>query len=302
MSIFKRTIKTKQGKSQYWYIDYTVNSKRKWESVGKVGEATKADAKKLLALRRTEILQGKFKAPDKRAVPSFAEFAKEYIEYAKGNKKSWDRDARSLRCLIPCFGSYTLEEISPILIERYKLDRKRSVSARTVNIELSLLRSMFNLGIKWDKCQANPLSKVNFYKEEPFKTRVLEEEEEHKLLEASSDHLKPILITALNTGMRYSEIINLCWKDVYLDEGYVNIAQSKSGKSRQIPINSRLEEALKRLKLGSSVSTSVSSECIGRRKNKQLHGTYVLSRKGLKIPRVQTCAGSSPAPGTIPEK
>ncbi len=298
MSVFKRTIKTKQGKSQYWYIDFTVNAKRKWESVGRVGEATKADARKLLALRRTEILQGKFNAPDKRVVPTFAEFAKEYIEYAKGNKKSWDRDARSLRCLIPHFGSYTLEEISPILIERYKLDRKRSVSARTVNIELSLLRSMFNLGVKWDKCQANPVSKVNFYKEEPFKIRVLTEEEEHRLLESCSDHIKPIVITALNTGMRYGEILSLCWDDVSLEEGYINVAQSKSGKSRQIPINNRLEEALKRLKLGSTVSTSVSSESTGTRKSKQLQGTYVLSSKGLKIPRVKACAGSSPAPGT----
>ena len=298
MSVFKRTIKTKQGKSQYWYIDYSLNGKRKWESVGKVGEVTKSDARKLLALRRTEVLQGKFKAPDKKVVPTFAEFAKEYIEYAKGNKNSWDRDVRSLRCLIPYFGSYTLEEISPILIERYKLERKKSVSARTVNIELSLLRRMFNLGIAWDKCQANPVSKVKFYKEEPCKTRVLTEDEEHRLLEASSDHLKPILITALNTGMRYSEIINLCWKDVNLEAGYIHVAKSKSGKSREIPINNRLKEALKRLKSGSTVSTSVSSVSTGARKSKQLQGSYIGRRKGLKIPRVNARAGSSPAPGT----
>ena len=298
MSVFKRTIKTKQGKSQYWYIDYSLNGKRKWESVGKVGEVTKSDARKLLALRRTEVLQGKFKAPDKKVVPTFAEFAKEYIEYAKGNKKSWDRDVRSLRCLIPHFGSYTLEEISPILIERYKLDRKRSVSARTVNIELSLLRSMFNLGVKWDKCQANPVSKVNFYKEEPFKTIVLKEVEEHKLLEASSDHLKPILITALNTGMRYSEIINLCWKDVNLEGGYIHVTKSKSGKSRQIPINNRLEEALKRLKTGSTVGNSVSSRYLTELKSERLPGGGIGRRKGLKIPRVNARAGSSPAPGT----
>ncbi len=269
MSVFKRAIKTKQGKSLYWYIDYTVNGKRKWESVGRVGEATKADARKLLALRRTEVLQGKFKAPDKRVVPTFAEFAKEYIEYAKGNKKSWDRDACSLRCLVPFFGSYTLDDISPILIEKYKLERKKSVSGRTVNIELSLLRRMFNLGIAWDKCESNPVTKVKFYKEEPSKTRVLSEEEEHRLLEACSDHLKPILVTALNTGMRYGEILSLCWKDVYLEEGYINVAHSKSGKSRQIPINSRLEEALKRLKLGSTVSTSVSSEYLSTQNSKE---------------------------------
>jgi len=110
---------------------------------------------------------------------------------------------------------------------------------------------------------------VKFYKEELSKTRVLSEEEEHRLLESCSDHLKPILITALKTGMRYGEVLSLCWKDINLGEGYINVAQSKSGKSRQIPINSRLEKALKRLKLGSSVSNSVSSEYLSTQNSKE---------------------------------
>ena len=300
MSVFKRTIKTKQGKSQYWYIDYTLNGKRKWESVGRVGEATKADARKLLALRRTEILQGKFKTPDKRVVPTFAEFAKEYLEYAKGNKKSWDRDACSLRSLVPFFGSHTLNDISPILIDKYKRYRKEGVSGRTVNIELSLIRRMFNLGVAWGKCQSNPVSKVKFYKEELNKTIVISEEEENRLLEASPDHLNPILVTALNTGMRYAEILNLCWKDVSLEEGYINVAQTKSGKSRQIPINNRLKEALKRLNLRNSVSNSVSSEYISRRKSKQLQGSYMQSPSGLKSRWIHVRGGSSPPPPMLP--
>ena len=301
MSVFKRTIKTKQGKSHYWYIDYTVNDKRKWESVGRVGEVSKADAKKLLALRRTEILQGKFKVPDNRVAPTFSEFSKEYLEYAKANKKSWDRDACSLRSLVPVFGSYTLSDISPILIEKYKLARKKSVSARTVNIDLSLLKRMFNLGIDWDKCQTNPVSKVKFYKEEPSKTRVLSEEEEHRLMESCADHIKPIILTALNTGMRYGEIINLCWKDVYLEAGYINVAKSKSGKSRQIPINDRLKEAIKGLKLGISVSNSVSSEGGSSRKSKQIRSTYALSPTGLKSRWIHVRGGSSP-PLPIPKE
>jgi len=57
--------------------------------MGRVGEVTKAHSRKLLALRKTEIFQGKFKTPDKRIVHTFAQFAQEYLEYAKGNKKSW---------------------------------------------------------------------------------------------------------------------------------------------------------------------------------------------------------------------
>jgi integrase len=240
MGVFKRTVIRNESKREYWYIDYTVNGKRKWESVGRVGVVTKADARKLLALRRTEVLHGKFNLPVKMVTQTFSEYAKDYLEYAKENKRSWDRDACSLRSLVPVFGTYTLADISPILIEKYKLARKKSVSARTVNMELSLLRRMFNLGIAWDKCLSNPVSKVKFYKEEIKGVRVLTKEEEERLLESCSDHLKPVLITALNTGMRYGEIITLNWKDVNLEVGYINVAMSKTDKTRQIPINDKL--------------------------------------------------------------
>jgi hypothetical protein len=72
MGIFKRTIKGKDGnKTDHWYIDYAVDGKRKWEAVGKVGEVSKEDAKKLLSLRKTEILQGKFNAPKPKVIPTF---------------------------------------------------------------------------------------------------------------------------------------------------------------------------------------------------------------------------------------
>jgi len=158
-------------------------------------------------------------------------------------------------------------------------------------MELSLLRRMFNLGIAWDRCQDNPISKVKFYKEEPFKTRLLTEEEEHNLLEASSEHLKFILVTALNTGMRYSEILSLCWNDVNLKAGYINVAKSKSGKSRQIPINCGLEGALKRLKSASTVSNSVSGKPTCTRKSKQLQGGYILSPNELKSLCTQVPSG-----------
>ncbi len=295
MGVFKRTVIWKEKKSEYWYIDYTVNGKRKWESVGRVGEVSKADARKLLAIRKTEVLHGKFNLPVNMIAPTFSEFAKDYLEYAKENKRSWDRDACSLRCLVPFFGSYSLTEISPILIEKYKLERKKSVSARTVNMELSLLRRMFNLGIAWDKCLSNPISKVKFYKEELKAVRVLTKEEEHVLLESCSDHLKPVLITALNTGMRYGEIITLNWKDVNLEVGYINVAMSKSDKTRQIPINDRLKEALKILKLRSSVSNSVSTKYSAQQKSKQLQDTYLSRRDGLKSRWARAHEGSTPS-------
>ena len=50
---------------------------------------------------------------------------------------------------------------------------------------------------------------------------------------------------ALLTGMRYSEILNLTWDDITPDFSLLVVLNSKSGKSREIPINKRLKRALK---------------------------------------------------------
>ena len=266
MGVFKRTTKRNDKKREYWYIDYVLNGKRKWESVGKVGLVTKSDAKKLLELRKSEILQGKFKTKKQNVIPTFSEFAKEYLEYAKQNKKSWDRDMYSLRKLEPFFGNYKLTEISPIQIERYKLDRLKLVSTRTVNIELVLLKRMFYLAISWDKCEINPMHKVNFLKQSGPRERILSYDEEEKLLESSTDHLKPILITALQTGMRYGEILSLTWEDVDLEREYIHIKESKSGKGRNIPINETLKKVLQELNSEHFVSNSVGTEVLEAKK------------------------------------
>jgi len=258
MGVFKRTRKLNGKKSEYWYIDYVFNGKRKWESVGRIGVVTKSDAKSLLKLRQSEILQGKLQTKNTKLVPTFSDFAKEYLKYAKNNKKSWDRDECALRVLIPFFGKHTLNEISPFLIEKYKIERKKTISDRTINIELSLLRRMFNLAISWDKSDSNPINKVQFYKEELSKERILSEKEESSLLSSSPEHIKPILLTALNTGMRYGEIINLKWKDIDFESGYIHVAKSKTGKDRKIPINDILYNTLKKQKSGIFVSQSVS--------------------------------------------
>ncbi|HEX3034668.1 MAG TPA: tyrosine-type recombinase/integrase [Thermodesulfobacteriota bacterium] len=274
MGMFRRIIKRKDGKkSEYWYIDYFYEGKRKWESVGEVGVVSKADAKKLLALRKTEILQGKFNAPKPKIIPTLSEFAKEYLELAKANKRSWDRDMYSLRSLEPFFGSYKLTAISPMLVEKYKLERRQVVSNATVNRELALLRRMFNLAISWNRCKSNPLHRVKFFKEPPPKERILTDEEEKRLLNESPKHLRPVLITALNTGMRYREILDVTWDDVDLDSDYIHVKKSKSGKGRTIPINETLRETLVELRSENSVSKSVSTNLTWDKKTKEYMGS-----------------------------
>jgi integrase len=240
----------KRGNS--WYIDFYYGGKRYTESVGPV---TKSIAKEKLVLKKREVIQGEYKSKPKGKVP-FTKFRDQYLAYSKGNKrpKSSLRDECSLKHLEKFFGSKALAEISPFLVERYKLKRKEEgAQPATINRELGCLRNMFNMAIKWGRAQANPVREVKFLKEPKEKGRILTEEEEIRLLntvrtEPKQSHLEPIIITALNTGMRKGEILRLKWSDVDFRARVITVEGAKSGEIRKIPMNRKLTETLEGVK------------------------------------------------------
>jgi integrase len=56
--------------------------------------------------------------------------------------------------------------------------------------------------------------------------------------------LKPILITAFNSGMRKTEILTLTWDNVDLKHGFILLNITKNDERREIPINKTLRETL----------------------------------------------------------
>jgi integrase len=60
-------------------------------------------------------------------------------------------------------------------------------------------------------------------------------------------HLKPIVVMALNTGCRKSEILNLQWDQVDLKHGFILLDHTKNGERKEIPINGTLKESLEAL-------------------------------------------------------
>jgi integrase len=88
-------------------------------------------------------------------------------------------------------------------------------------------------------------------KENNQRMRYLSYEECQTLIDVCESHLKPIVITALNTGMRKGEILNLKWDDVDLKNGFIFVRETKNGDRRDIPINQKLRSALESLYRGS---------------------------------------------------
>ena len=131
-------------------------------------------------------------------------------------------------------------------MEGYKAARlKENVRPSTVNRCLAILRKMFNLAVEWGYLQEQQRPKFKLFPEKDNrKERILAQDEEAKLFQASAPHLRPILTVALHTGMRLGEILGLTWTQVDLKKGLIRVERTKSGLSRIIPINSALYEAL----------------------------------------------------------
>ena len=226
-----------------WYINIYVEGKRIRKLVG----TNKREAEHVVAIIKADAVRGKYNFKKEVENPTFKDFAKVYIEYAKGDKKSWQRDVTSLNNLIPYFGGKRLSEITSLSIENYKTMRREKVKPATVNRELACFKHMFNLAIGWDKAEDNPVKKVKLFKEVNQMMRILSAEEEEKLMKCASLSLKPVLVTALATGMRIGEILELTWDKVDLERGVITVDNTKNGKSRYIPINSRLSDVLRKI-------------------------------------------------------
>ena len=235
----EKNLKLVDGK---WYLDFTFNKKR----IRQFGGYTKEQARNTLAKMRIEKLDEKL-GYKKLTQPDvgFMEFAREFIEiYSKQNKKSWKRDEFSLISLSPFFKGKTIQDIGPEFVERYKTKRKTEVSPATVNRDLAFLKTMFNKAVEWGRLESSPVTNVKKFKEPNSKERILNVSEMARLIDAANNHLKPILIIALNTGMRRGEILSLKWENVNLSKRCIHLEDSKAGKSRDIPMNSLVVEAL----------------------------------------------------------
>ena len=233
MGVFKR-------KRKYWIDYYDPQGNRIQESSH---SSSKRDAEDLLSLRKSEILRGTFKRPVKI---TFGELGIKYMEYAKGNKRSWLRDEPMLNSLAAFLGSdRQVREVSVPDIEGFKLHRRKEVSGATVNRELALLKRMFNLAIDWDLyLGSNPVRKVKFFQEINMGFRTLSGEEERKLLANATPYIQDIIAFDLNTGLRIGEILSLRWENVDMERNLLSIFALKTHKTRTVPINSDARRVL----------------------------------------------------------
>jgi integrase len=259
MSVYKREWKDRQNKNHFcWYFHKTINGVRYRDSIPTARTRAQAEeAERAILAQIHEGTYGKSKGS-----MNFVAFAEEvYLPWAEENKRS-KSDKYYVGVFKRFFGARTFSELSPMLIEKFKSERKKEPTKAgkprkpaSINRELECLSSILSMAMRkpYSHISENPCREVGKLREENGRCRFLSSEEEERLLSvctADRAHLKPIIIIALNTGMRRGEILSLKWSEIDLGRGIIHLTRTKSGRPREIPISSVVRQELLNLQSG----------------------------------------------------
>ncbi|GFO61679.1 integrase [Geomonas silvestris] len=233
-----------------WWIHYTgLDGRQKKESSR---SKRFRDAEALLIHRKNEIQKGNQPEVVQVKNHTFRELAERYREFSQ-----YQRGYRNKKSIIKMaedeFGNLPLKHFTLAFLESYQAKLLASeLSEATVNRRICCIKHMFTKAVDWKMASESTMKevhKVKMFKESLKRDRFLSREEIERLLEACGTdrqqlHLKPIIIFAVNTGCRKSEILRLKWQNVDLEHGFISIHEPKNKEMRMTPINAPLRQLL----------------------------------------------------------
>lgn len=215
---------------------------------------------------------------------SLSELIEDYAEYANNNYSKPKEALFIVNNFYKLIGNKQAEQVSLADIEKYRTKRKnKNVKNSTINREVDNIRRVFSLAKENKKIRINPCEDLTKLKQENPTKRYLTKEEEEKLLDVCNPMMKAIIITALHTGMRSSEIKNLKWSDVFLKEKYLVALNTKNGKARELIITDQMADIFNGLlRLGEYVFTNP----ITKQPYKDFKSTFERAVKNAGIPHI----------------
>ena len=265
MGLFKRT------NSECWQMCFFLEGRRVRMSTGTPNGRL---AQKVYEKTKAQVVTGAFR-PEAvlKTGMKFTELVDEFlVKHCRVEKRSWKRDETIGRILKAHFGRTPIGRIRTYDILGWRAKRSTTVTRMgtlitraSLNRELSFLKTMFSLAVEWGWLNENPAKTVKKLKGEGKRLRILAPEEICRLICFARQSLKPIIMLAVATGMRKSEILNLKLKDIDFTNSFVRVATSKNSEARNVPIDSHLREVFLELRKGRRPSEYVFSRKNGDR-------------------------------------
>lgn len=202
--------------------------------------------------------------------PTFHEFASEWYESRRREVAS--RTADDYRWalthhLLPFFAGHHLSAITIAEVDRYRAHKVREredpriarpLSSRSINSTLGILAQVLEVAVEYGLVAINPArGRRRRLKPPPARRSWLEPEQIKPLLDSTVRGLRggrtmpdvrmqTMFATALCTGLRVGELLQLRWRDVRLAQGRLTVTQSKTdaGQGRDVDLWEELRERL----------------------------------------------------------
>lgn len=230
-----------------------------------------------------------------------------YAAWVTANRRSGKAALHALKAQFEAdFYDVRLDKITSEMWDTFSTARVEAGKLpATINRDLDRLRSVLSKAVEWGNLNRHPLVGVKDAKgADEERARYLTDAEEKSLLAALAardekrrkdrisgnqwnmdrghpirpvwgdadytDHLTPLVLTAIDTGMRRGELFGLEWTDIDLDRSVITIraASAKSQRPRRIAINVSTHAMLKHWKgQGEGVGLVFPGEAGGRLTN-----------------------------------
>jgi integrase len=233
-----------------WCIEFFDDSKQ-WQSLTFKDIRNKTEAEKRLTLFISDRERGKLNLPRKKAILTLAEYAGVYLGFYKAAKENTRlAKERSIRTLVSYLGDYTLNKVTPFVIEKFRIDRreKDGVKDGSINDDVVILSHLFTTAIKAGILDKNPCKDIKRLKVAQTRDKVLTNEEVSLLFEKLHGKDRFMILTGLFTGMRLNEVLRLKWTDIDFAKGLITFTQSKTNKLVVMPLSSYLAKAFREYK------------------------------------------------------
>jgi site-specific recombinase XerD len=162
---------------------------------------------------------------------TFDEAADMFLTYSKENKRSYDRDVTNVKALKAFFGGMLMREITADLVERYKVERMKTITIRgtpiksnTINREIACIKTMFSRLVKDGLLAENPLQPVRLFKS-GSRDAGLDPEQFERLLTVSSPSIRIALALGYYAGLGRVEVLNLRWSEIDFTQRIITIKE-----------------------------------------------------------------------------
>jgi integrase len=225
---------------------------------------TKADAERWSRQIENEMDRAVFVSREEAEKYTLGEVLERYKGEVVPNKKGAAEEALRIECMVKCsIAKYKMASLTSVLVAQYRDHRLAKVSGGTVNRELTIISAAINHARReWGVHVENPVALVARAKANAARERRFKDDEEERLLAALEVQprnaqgrfqgmqciwVKPLVILAIETGMRRGELLNLEWRYVDLKRRVLYLPSTKNGEGRGIPLSRKAVAVLTEL-------------------------------------------------------